>query len=213
MILAAYDIVDRITERYIKRCENKPCETRWTLLRFIKRKIFDEHSSATTPRNFMSIIDVILSRKGFLPLGASEHKAITERGLGHPVTVNTVYLQVRNWLEGRRDEVNFTNLYSIFLIKYESLSGMLYIGRYAYLIFIPGLQDYHSHLCFSLTGVSRENKKRVKELSQAYGLEFWGGPSQPVLYRRVKPPISADEVTSFINDVTEFFEDTGYPEI
>ena len=208
----ACDIADEIAEQYRRERKIKPWEAKaWTLLDFPGRRSFDASASATTPENFISIVDTILSREDFLPLDDFKHKAVTERG-EKPITVYTAYHRVKEWLE-REAEVTFSNLYYVFLVKYQSPSGILCVGRYAYLIFMPGLTDYNDTLWIGFTSVSPEEKRRIRELSRLHGLKFWGEPSQPVLYRRVEPPIDAEACEKFVQDVIKFFEDAGYPEV
>ncbi len=162
------DISDEITEQYKRERKIKPWEAKaWTLLNFPGRREFDASASATTPENFISIVDTILSREDFLPLDDFKHKAVTERG-EKPITVYTAYHRVKEWLE-RGAEVTFSNLYYVFLVKYQSPSGILCVGRYAYLIFMPGLTDYNDTLWirfYQCIAGGEEAYKRVEPTSR-----------------------------------------------
>ena len=62
-----------------------------------------------------------------------------------------------------------------------------------------------------VVGISEKEKQKMNEICKHHGLQWYGEPNRPVLYRACVP--SVENVKKFHIDLLNFFEEVGYAEI
>ena len=197
IMLKPHEIVSRILQKYPIK-DNKGC-----LLRFEKQIQFSkEFSYWSNLSQFIELMDKTES-KGFEIIGG-----YTERGVYN--LLKNIASYIHEFIQKKRENIGFINLYWIYFYRRKSPSGMLVIMPFRF-IFIPGLTDINQELFIDYTSQPESRKQILSSNCKKRNLKWWGDVRNPVVFRDCE--INTGNFEIFLADILTFFHEVGYAEV